>query len=263
MSLKVTYAESEILNLTASAQKTLTTSGKYCTSDIGIDYTSDSAISPVKDGKTRIYISIPTGCDLSKVTVPLYWNQSAANGVSVDWGDGSPAFTVSGTGNVSAPTPHSYPDFGNYVITMTQVGSTAIKLGGGTDITGILGDARITTTTPRAVLTGIETGDGVNTLAAYCCCRCGGLKTVIFGEDITTLGNYVCAYAWTLSVIRFLGPTLPSNANIGATNPWPEVPNWCKIYVPSAYIDSQGNPQNIPARMPSTSTYTYAEEPST
>ncbi len=262
MGLKVTYAGSEILNLTASAQKTLTTSGKYCTSNIGIDYTDGLVIAPVKDHKTHLYLSIPEGCDLSKLKIPLYWNQDTANGVSVDWGDGgsdSP-FTVSGTGNVSAPTPHEYPAAGNYVITMTRVGTTTIKLGNGGSGTGVLGETGTSSNIYRSVLKGFETGDGVTELSAYCCQRYTGLTTVILGEDLAKIGNYCFNYCYGIGSFHWLGPTLPANGDISNTSTWNNVPVWCKIYVPPAYM-SGDTPQNIPSRFPSTSTYTYAVEP--
>lgn len=259
MSLKVTYAGSEILNLTASAQKTLTTAGTYCEADIGINYTDASIVTPVKDGKTRLYISIPNDCDLSKLPVTIYWNQSVSNGVLVDFGDDSPVRQNSNTGNINMS--HTYATGGNYVITMTQQNSCVIKLGQGGAGTGILGETNNNTSTYRGILYGMETGDGVTTLQTYCCQRSGGLKTIIFGRDITNINNSSFQGCTGLGSIRFLGPTLPANASIGATNVWAYVPEWCKVYVPSDYIDGQGNPQNVPARMPSTSTYTYAVEP--
>ena len=254
----ITYKGITISNMTDSGQKTLLTAGKYCEANIGVDYTAPSSdISPVKDGKTRLYLSIPSDCDLSKLTIPLYWNQDTANGVSVDWGDGSTTFTVSGTGDVSAPTPHTYPDYGNYIITMTRVGSTTIKLGNGDSGTGVLGDNG----TSRSVLTGFETGDGVTTLSTNCCLRYTGLTTVIFGSDITKIWNASFNYCYGIGSFHWLGPNLPANGDFSGSSIWLNVPAWCKIYVPPAYIDGQGNPQNIPSRMPSTSTYTYAEEP--
>lgn len=260
MSLIVTYKGSEILNLTASAQKTLTTAGTYCEANIGIDYNDESVITPQKDGLTRLYIDIPADCNLDNLHIPLYWNQSVSEGVEVDWGDGSAPFTVSGTGNVSAPNPHDYPAPGKYVITMEQKNDSVIQLGGGASASGILGNSGASTTAYRQVLYGVETGDGVTTIRAYCFCRCGGLKTIYFGKEIDTFGNYAMQYCWNLAGMHFLGPTLPPNASISATSPWGEVPVWCKIYVPPAYI-TEGGTQNIPSRMPSTSTYQYVVEP--
>lgn len=262
----ITYQGSTIASLTNSGQKTLLTAGKYCEANIGVDYTAPSSdIAPVKDGLTRLYIDIPSDCDfLNKLSIPLYWNQSVSEGVTIDWGDNSPTAIekVSGTGNVSA-TPHTYAAGGRYIVTMKVDDGCTVMLGRGASGTGILGDASITTNAVRMVLAGVETGSRVTTIQSYCFCRHAGIMSVYFGPDLAAIQNYGFAYSWHLGGIHFLGTQLPSNANIGSTNVWSEVPNWCKIYVPSAYIDSQGNPQNIPARMPSTSTYTYAEEPST
>ena len=263
MGVDITYKGATIASLTDSGTKTLLTAGKYCEANIGVDYTAPSSdIAPVKDGLTRLYLDIPSDCDLSKLAIPLYWNQSVSAGVTIDWGDGSATETISGTGNVSA-TPHTYAAGGKYIVTMTVDSGCTVMLGRGASGTGILGDASITTNAVRMVLAGVETGSRVTTIQSYCFCRHAGIKAVYLGADLTAIQNYSFAYSWNLGSLHFLGTQLPANSDIGSTNVWSEVPNWCKIYVPSAYIDGQGNPQNIPARMPSTSTYTYAEEPST
>lgn len=257
----ITYQGSTIASLTDSGQKTLLTAGKYCEANIGIDYTAPSSdISPVKDGLTRLYLDIPSDCDLSKLAIPLYWNQSVSQGVTIDWGDNSASETVTGTGNVSA-TPHTYAAGGRYIVTMTVASGCTVKLGNGGSGTGLLGETGTSSNIFRSVLYGIETGTGVTEFAAYCCQRYTGLSTVIFGSDVTKIGNYCFNYCYGIGSFHWLGPNLPANGDISNTSTWNNVPVWCKIYVPPAYIDGQGNPQNIPARMPSTSTYTYAEEP--
>lgn len=57
------------------------------------------------DGATRLHIRIAT---VGRMTVPLYIGQTMSNGVSIDWGDGSSAKTLSGTGNVK--TSHTYAE---------------------------------------------------------------------------------------------------------------------------------------------------------
>lgn len=217
-------------------------------------------IKPIQDGKTRLYLEIPKSSNMSNLAIPLYWNQDISEGVIVDWGDKSDPFTVSDTGNVNAPTPHTYEKGGSYTITMTRVGNCNIKLGRGESGTGLLGDSSITANAVRMVLAGLETGEGVTTIQSYCFCRHAGIRTVYLGPDITKISNNSFSYAWHIGDIHFLG-TLPANSNLGATNVWAEIPYWCKIYVPATYIDSNGNPQNIPSRMPSTSTYAYDVEP--
>ena len=65
------------------------------------------------DGKTRVYITI----DKDNKTIPLYWNQSIANGVSIDWGDGTSSQTFSGTGYKN--TTHTYSISGDYIIALS------------------------------------------------------------------------------------------------------------------------------------------------
>lgn len=260
--VSIRYNNTEIATMSASGTKVLKTEDTSCYTDVIVQYTDPSDITPKKDGKTYLYIRIPKGCNLSKCVVPLYWNQSVSNGVSVDWGDESKPFTVSGTGNVSAPTPHVYPDCGNYVITMTRTDdSCQITFGNGGNSTALLGiSSSGSTNTCRSILYGVETGAGVTGVQYAALCRCAGLRTVIFGHDLATLDTYACSNAYSLGSIHFLGPTLPSNSNV-STGVWSELPEFCKIYVPATYIDASGNPQNIPSRLPSTSTYTYVVEP--
>ena len=71
------------------------------------------------DGKTRIYISLIEG----RTEFPFRFYQSAANGVSVDWGDSSQAETFSGTGTIT--TTHAYASAGEYVISLSIVSGTA------------------------------------------------------------------------------------------------------------------------------------------
>lgn len=262
MGVDITYKGATIASMTDSGTKTLLTAGKYCEANIGIDYTASSSnITPQKDGLTRLYINIPDDVNTDDLVVPLYWNQSVSEGVEVDWGDGiSAPFTVSGTGNVSAPTPHTYAP-GRYIITMEQKNGSTIQLGNNSTGSGILGETGTSSNIYRSVLYGMETGNGVTKLQNYCCCRHTSLRTVIFGGALTAIGNYAFQYCYGLGALRFLGPSLPANADIGATNVWQNVPIWCKIWVPPAYINDQEQPQNIPARMPSTSTYKYVVEP--
>lgn len=84
--------------------------------DIGATYITD-------DGKTRLYISTMT----NNMTVPLYFNQSVANSVTIDWGDGSVTETLSGTGNVS--TSHTYEEIGDYIITLYVAEDCTVGLG--------------------------------------------------------------------------------------------------------------------------------------
>lgn len=65
---------------------------------------------PVTDA-TLLYFTLT-----SNLTQPLYFTQSAANGVTIDWGDGSTPETVA---DLSAQASHTYAEAGDYVVQMT------------------------------------------------------------------------------------------------------------------------------------------------
>ena len=71
------------------------------------------------DGKTRLYITIAAE---GRMNVPLRWNQSASFGVTIDWGDGSATYSVTGTGKLN--TTHTYANIGDYIITFTVTSGT-------------------------------------------------------------------------------------------------------------------------------------------
>ena len=100
--------------------------------NVGQNYTTD-------DGKTRLYITIPpatTDGTPALPSIPLYFQQSVSEGVSVDWGDGSDPETTTGTSLTHLT--HSYAVAGEYVITL-NVASGYVSLYGGsnTNIFGI------------------------------------------------------------------------------------------------------------------------------
>ena len=78
------------------------------------------------DGATRLHIRIAT---VGRMTVPLYIGQTVANGVSINWGDGSAAETLAGTGNVN--TSHTYAEPGDYVISLMPDDGCTLSLGTG------------------------------------------------------------------------------------------------------------------------------------
>jgi hypothetical protein len=72
------------------------------------------------DGKTRIHFTLD---DERFLNPSICFVQSVANGVTIDWGDGSPAeISSSVTGSAYTPTvmkiAHQYPSVGSYVITL-------------------------------------------------------------------------------------------------------------------------------------------------
>ena len=170
--------------------------------DIGQNYVTS-------DGKTRIYISLS---EAKRLSPTLYWYQSTANGVEIDWGDGN-SETYGGTGNRSLL--HTYSNIGDYVITMTLVSGTwgigsSSLLGGGT---GVL--------IYRNSVKRIELGAGfslsnTNAFYQFCSCEsitipntitsigqsafyfCSSLKNIVIPSGCTSVGNYCFRYNYSM-----------------------------------------------------------------
>lgn len=85
------------------------------------------------DGKTRLYVNVNP--DVDDLPPAIFFNQSNADGVTIDWGDGSATETSSTAGNTSLT--HQYSTAGDYVITMARnsgtysIGDTNNRLIGG------------------------------------------------------------------------------------------------------------------------------------
>ena len=138
--------------------------------DIGQMYITD-------DGKTRLYITL---FDSVKLSPTLYFNQSVSNGVSIDWGDGSTAETVSGTGNLNAT--HTYSRMGDYVITL-NVTSGTLKLGNAS--TSVINSAT-DTRYYRSILTNVEVGSNCS-FQNYSFNNAQALKTITIPKTTTNV----------------------------------------------------------------------------
>lgn len=88
------------------------------------------------DGKT--HLRIKTGGNQS---IPFNWSQTVSAGVSFDWGDGSSATTVSGTGVVT--TSHTYTAIGEYDVTITVADGCVMTLGGGSSSKVFVGSSTV------------------------------------------------------------------------------------------------------------------------
>lgn len=142
--------------------------------DIGATYTTD-------DGKTRLYIKIATK---GRMDVPLYFSQTVANGVTIDWGDGSAPQTLSGTGNVN--TTHTYADVGEYTISLNPVDGCALGLGHGTSSACVLGTMVVYCNMLKAV----EIGNGDVAISQYAFKNYYSLKSISIPNTIRSVGSY-------------------------------------------------------------------------
>lgn len=87
---------------------------------------------PPDDGKTRLYITVPANAMPDRPPprnkVPLYIQQTVANGVTIDWGDGTAPETLPGTGMVN--TKHIYEKPGEYIISLDPIDKCELDFGG-------------------------------------------------------------------------------------------------------------------------------------
>ena len=125
------------------------------------------------DGATRLHIRIAT---VGRMTVPLYIGQTVANGVSIDWGDGSTAKTLSRTGNVN--TSHTYAEPGDYVISLMPQDGCTLSFGAGSSSYCVM-------------------GSNSNNNLVYC----NMLQEVYVGENVTSIGNNAFQYCYSIASI--------------------------------------------------------------
>lgn len=165
-------------------------------------------VPPSTDGKTRLYITIPAsameGEPPPRADVPLYISQTVANGVSIDWGDGSAAETLSGTGNVN--TTHHYNAAGDYVIALTVAEGCELGLGWKTSSYCVMGSTSNSSSSNgagcyRTMLKMCSIGSGVTSIGGYAFSYCYSLSSVNIPDNVTSIGDNAFYYCSSLSSI--------------------------------------------------------------
>ena len=158
--------------------------------DIGATYITS-------DGKTRLYITVPANSELGlpppRNQVPICFQQTVANGVTIDWGDGSPAETLSGTGFVS--TTHTYETAGDFVISLSPVDGCELGLGTGTSANCVMGSTGENGAVYCNMLKRVEVGSGVTSIGSNTFYSCHSLSSVVIPDSVTSIGSrafYIC-----------------------------------------------------------------------
>ena len=157
--------------------------------NIGTMYVTD-------DGDTRLYIRIATE---GRMTVPLYWNQSVANGVGIDWGDGSDIQTFTGTGNLN--TTHTYAKCGDYVIRLKVASGCTLGLGSGSSSYCVMGGTGNNNVVYCNMLQKIEIGNHITSIDTYAFRNCYSLVSVSIPSSVTSIGNYAFQSCYSLELV--------------------------------------------------------------
>ena len=219
---------------------------QYGKLDIGATYITD-------DGKTRLYIKIAAE---GRMKVPLYFSQTVANGVTIDWGDGSSTQTLSGTGNKN--TTHTYANIGDYCITLTAASGCTLGLGHNSSSYCVMGSTGSEGKVYCNMLQKVEIGSGVISIGDYAFQYCYSLSSVIIPNSITSIGGSAFADCSSLSsvVIPNSVTSIGERVFIGcygmafydfsnhtsvptlSTDAFRNIPSNCKIIVPDNLYDT-------------------------
>ena len=206
------------------------------------------------DGATRLHIRIAT---VGRMTVPLYIRQTVANGVSIDWGDGSTAETLAGTGNVNST--HTYAEPGDYVISLMPQDGCKLSFGNDSFSYCVMGPTGNNGRVYCNMLQEIYIGDGVTSIGSYAFYNCYSLASIIIPDGVTSIGSsafYICsslasitipgsvtsigsyafAYCYGMRYYDFSACTdIPTLSSTSAFN---NIPSDCQIRVPASLVDA-------------------------
>ena len=148
------------------------------------------------DGKTRLYIRIAAE---GRMNVPLCISQTVANGVTIDWGDGSVTQTLAGTGNRS--TKHTYASIGDYVITLDPVDGCELGLGINSSSYCVLGSTSNNGKVYCNILKAVHVGTSVTRIGSYAFYSCCSLASITIPDGVTRIGTYAFNNCYSLASI--------------------------------------------------------------
>ena len=151
--------------------------------NVGATYVTD-------DGSTRLYITIDV---LGRTTMPLYFSQTVANDVVIDWGDGSATETVEGTGAVN--TSHTYTSVGDFIIKLKSTTGT-MTLGDTANKRNIFGIAPTSSDTSKNYISNrlkkVELDSNVELFHSFNDCYCLSCLLISKGFSMNQFKIYSC-----------------------------------------------------------------------
>ena len=174
------------------------------------------------DGKTRLYIRIAAE---GRMNVPLYISQTVANGVTIDWGDGSATQTLARTGNVN--TTHTYANIGDYTITLDPVNGCTLGLGAGSSSYCVLGNTGDKSKVYCNFLKSVRIGDGVTSIGSHAFYNCYSLASITIPDGVTSIGTYAFQNRYSLASI-----TIPAGVTSIGDNAFQNYYSLASITIP-------------------------------
>ncbi len=190
---------------------------------VGAMYTTD-------DSATRLHIRIAA---VGRMTVPLYIGQSVANGVSIDWGDGSTAETLAGTGNVN--TSHTYSEPGDYIISLMPEDDCTLSFGANSSSYCVMGSTRNNGKVYCNMLQEVSIGKNVARIDSYAFQYCYSLASVTIPDGVTRIDSYAFQYCFSLASV-----TIPDGVTSIGNNAFQTCNSLASITIPDG-VTSIGN----------------------
>ena len=180
--------------------------------DVGAVYTTS-------DGATRLLLEVLS----SHRSVNLALMQSQANGVTIDWGDGSPTETLPGTGAIY-PT-HEYAAAGSYTVSLLPASTCDLVLGDNSYDNCVMGSILGASTSELAALRGVRLGrrivvgksafancsglrdismpTGLALLGELCFSNCAALQGIVLPASLEQIGEYAFLSCYGLRDVAF------------------------------------------------------------
>ena len=150
----------------------------------------------IGDGKTYLYIKIAAE---GRMTVPLYFSQTVANGVTIDWGDGSATQALSGTGKKN--TTHTYSEIGEYTISLDPRSGCALGLGHKSSSYCVMSSTGNNDRVYCNMLQAVEIGRNVASIGSYAFQNCYSLSSVVIPESVASIDDHAFPNCYSLSSI--------------------------------------------------------------
>ena len=191
----------------------------YGKCEIGATYTTD-------DGKTRIKLTIQ---DKKYTKIPIVFQQTVANGVKVNWGDGSADETYSSTSQQTIDhtyTPSAYP--ATYTITFEVTSGTMFFP---YNIMGKGGSESASTPIGawNNMIDEVNIGNGVTSIWDNVFQNCYSLASISIPSSVTSIGTYAFQNCYSLTSI-----TIPNSVTSIGTNAFNKCYSLTSITIPNS-----------------------------